>query len=257
MYCGSKEELTDEHIIPYGLWGNVILPKSSCKTCATITSEIERRVLRGFMYEGRVIGNSPSRRKKKRPKTITKSIIEPDEQVSIKTVPIDEAFSLITVPVLEPAGLLSGRSPSEGLRVCAIEQICFGKLPHEFLRSNGAVGIKGKDTIDVNAFARMIAKIAYGIVVAEHGLFPRTETPLLPMILEGCSDASNWIGSRVYQLEVEDKKPMHALATYGIQNDRGTDGLAAKVKLFAGSGCTGYEAAVRVPEWQRYAALRI
>lgn len=254
MYCGSKYGLTDEHIIPYGLWGNLVLPKSSCKPCAAITSDFERRVLRGFMHEGRIVGNSPSRRKKKRPKTVVRSIIEPGEHISVKAVPIDEAFSLITIPVLEPAGILSGRAPERGLKIKALEQVNFGKPPLDFLRDNGAIGLKGEDRVDVNAFVRMIAKIAYGLAVAEHGLFPRNETPLLPMILEGCSDASNWIGSGVYRLKVEDKKPMHALATYGVQNGRGTTGLAAKVKLFASSGCTGYEVVVRVPEWQAYAA---
>lgn len=122
------------------------------------------------------------------------------------------------------------------------------------MRDNGAIGFKGEAKIDANAFARMIAKIAYGVAVAEDGLFPRIETLLLHMILEGCSHASNWIGSRVYRLEVEAEQPMHALATSGIQNARGTAALAAKVKLFVSNGCTGYDVAVRVLKWRAYAA---
>ena len=41
IYCGSKSNLTDEHIIPYSLKGWVVLPKSSCTDCARITSMIE------------------------------------------------------------------------------------------------------------------------------------------------------------------------------------------------------------------------
>lgn len=117
MYCRSKDELTDEHIIPYGLWGKMVLPKSSCKACAAITSEFERRVLRGFMHEGRIVGNSPSRRKKRRPKTISKSIFDPGERLSVRPVPGGEAFSQITMPVFEVAGILSGRPLTKALRL--------------------------------------------------------------------------------------------------------------------------------------------
>ena len=64
MYCGSLESLTDEHIIPFGMGGDLVFQKSSCKDCAKKTSKDERKVLRGFMYDGRLIGNMPSRRKK-------------------------------------------------------------------------------------------------------------------------------------------------------------------------------------------------
>jgi HNH endonuclease len=47
IYCGEKEGLSDEHVIPYGLGGNLILRKASCHTCAKITSNLELRLLRG------------------------------------------------------------------------------------------------------------------------------------------------------------------------------------------------------------------
>ncbi len=34
IYCGSTDNLSNEHIIPYGLGGNLELPKSSCSRCA-------------------------------------------------------------------------------------------------------------------------------------------------------------------------------------------------------------------------------
>jgi hypothetical protein len=37
IYCQATDELTNEHILPFGLSGTAVLPKSSCKACAKIT----------------------------------------------------------------------------------------------------------------------------------------------------------------------------------------------------------------------------
>lgn len=85
------------------------------------------------------------------------------------------------------------------------------------------------------------------------GLFPRDETPLLRLIRGEADDASTWIGSSDYQLQIEKKNPRHALGIVPVSNQEGQQGFVIRVKLFADSGCTGYEIAARVPGWQRYA----
>lgn len=61
IYCGSTNNLTDEHIVPFGLGGNLELPKSSCKECARITSKFELAVLRGSMRPARIYREIQSR----------------------------------------------------------------------------------------------------------------------------------------------------------------------------------------------------
>jgi hypothetical protein len=47
IYCDADDvKLTDEHIIPLGLYSPGILPKASCPKCAVVTSRIEGKVLR-------------------------------------------------------------------------------------------------------------------------------------------------------------------------------------------------------------------
>src|SRR6185436_305115 len=70
IYCGSKENLSDEHVVPFGLGGNAILPEASCHSCSAITSAFEGKVLRGFMLEARTAGRFPTRRPKERPTTL-------------------------------------------------------------------------------------------------------------------------------------------------------------------------------------------
>jgi hypothetical protein len=56
IYCGTQadqteaKELSDEHIIPYALGGNLVLPKASCDRCAKETHAFEGH-LAGKTYE--------------------------------------------------------------------------------------------------------------------------------------------------------------------------------------------------------------
>jgi C4-type Zn-finger protein len=50
IYCNSTENLSDEHVVPYGLGGTLILYKASCSNCARETSKFERRLLRGHWW---------------------------------------------------------------------------------------------------------------------------------------------------------------------------------------------------------------
>lgn len=70
IYCGAKDNLSDEHIIPFALGGNLILQKSSCPDCAKITSDFELTCLRTMYGPLRLLYNLPTRRPKKRPKKL-------------------------------------------------------------------------------------------------------------------------------------------------------------------------------------------
>ncbi len=70
IYCGSKEDLSDEHIVPYALGGRWILPEASCAGCSSITSKFERICLRTILGPLRMYFGFRTRRKKERPKTL-------------------------------------------------------------------------------------------------------------------------------------------------------------------------------------------
>ena len=46
IYCGSTNELSNEHIVPYALEGVHVLKDSSCKSCADLTKKFELDVAR-------------------------------------------------------------------------------------------------------------------------------------------------------------------------------------------------------------------
>ena len=252
MYCGAKGKLSDEHIIPYALLGTLVLPQSSCEACATVTSGIEKKVLRGFMFDARVVGNFPSRRKRDRPSTLKAELLSADDTVVEKEVGVSESPAFLILPTFAPAAILNGQPPVRGVNIVGQETLHFGKDVGEFMREHGAKGIQFISTIEAMELAQLLAKIAYGYVVATMGLFPRDETPLLRLIRGEADDGGSWIGSSDYKLRIEEKRPRHALGIVPIQNAQGSKGFVVRVKLFADSGCTGYEVATRVPGWQQY-----
>ncbi|MDX2004323.1 MAG: hypothetical protein SFU83_03510 [Meiothermus sp.] len=101
IYCGITKDLTDEHIIPYGLLGTSYLPKASCKKCAKITGDFERIVQREFLGSFRVSHDFPSRnkRKKKRPESLPITVNEKKIQLPLSEYPA----TLILLDFAEPS----------------------------------------------------------------------------------------------------------------------------------------------------------
>ncbi len=69
IYCGSPETLSTEHIIPRGLRGNLVLPRSSCEPCRKITHKFETTCLRSNFWYFR-IHTGMQRRLDERPKSL-------------------------------------------------------------------------------------------------------------------------------------------------------------------------------------------
>jgi hypothetical protein len=64
IYCGSVDNLSNEHIVPRGLGGPWVLKKASCAKCAAITSEIELDIVKYFFSLVRVKLDLPTYHKK-------------------------------------------------------------------------------------------------------------------------------------------------------------------------------------------------
>src|ERR1700740_3099926 len=69
IYCGkgAPAKLTKEHIVPQGLGGGYILPKSSCEECRIITHAFETTVMSKNLIHFRTRARIHTRNPKKRP----------------------------------------------------------------------------------------------------------------------------------------------------------------------------------------------
>lgn len=114
IYCraSAKEvDLTDEHIIPDGLGGDLVLPAASCKACATATSRAELHLLREAIQFPRGVAGLRSRKRKSAPPTADVTL---DGELAAKAKPLDEAapfmFAIFTTDL---PGILRGAAPDE------------------------------------------------------------------------------------------------------------------------------------------------
>lgn len=108
IYCGATKDLRKEHIIPYGLFGDLLLLKASCEPCQKITSKLEAFVLQKILGGHRKKFNFQSYTKPKNRKS-PKAIIERFESDGSRT-PIeigqDEMpFNWWVMPVFDVPGI--------------------------------------------------------------------------------------------------------------------------------------------------------
>jgi hypothetical protein len=209
IYCGSTSgELTEEHIIPYGLGGELVLADASCSKCATITSQFETEVMRYHLLDVRAYLNLRTRRKSKRPKEfpINRGTEDAPDEINI---PIARRPMLMSLPIwngpfVPTASVNDKKTHLEGYAYVPVvpggwpgwADRCV-ELASELSTNN--IGIT--QSVRPVAWSRLIAKVAYGFLVYFEGPDALRENYVLESILDHSiaeSTAWSWIGNIGY-----------------------------------------------------------
>lgn len=166
IYCGSTENLTDEHIIPYGLGGRWVLPKASCSECSKITSKFENNCLKKMYGPTRNLLGIPSRKdgilKKVLIETKTKYLID-----TIEEIPLSKYPPFLVECVMEGIPPITlGLQPQEGKENSFAARIQIIRVKNVSTPHFKTSLVKPFSTID---FAKMISKIALGYAFAKLG----------------------------------------------------------------------------------------
>ncbi|MFZ7095482.1 hypothetical protein ACOPJQ_08675 [Luteimonas dalianensis] len=253
IYCGATEgRLTDEHVVPKGLGGTLVLPQASCDDCARLTSQFEMRVLRGFLDRGRQAMGIKGRKSHKRPAadTLTQTFIQADESTIDHDVPWDDGVKVMHLPVFVLPAFLDPRRAMDPavsqLEIMALDTLHFGVGQGELVREYQAQGMRFEDRMDLWAFAKMLAKVAHSYHVAIHGVFPLEQSPLVPIILGQRSDALNWIGTTLSDTLPSGGQALHLLHHQALESEEGSRASAVRIKLFAHDSTPTYALATRV-----------
>lgn len=244
IYCGSKDRLSTEHIIPFGLCGtsapgdnNPVLPGASCNKCSDITGKVENTILRGELRQVRVLMKLMSRSKHSHaPKMERLRILRNGVAEEIE-LPLEEYPILFTFPIMAIPRFLRG-TEGTGIDLVGVHTVNFGK-PVESLKSRFAgqtIELK-TETVHPVAFARMIAKTAYAVAYAE-GKLERIEgaSPILPSILGEVDDIGSWVGTLTDPI----RRYPEILHRIAVREDSGRGLLIADVQLFANSDSPCY-----------------
>jgi hypothetical protein len=229
IYCGSVDDLTDEHIVPYSLGGPWQLLHASCKECAKITMKFEREVTHDLFRLVRTKLDLPTYHPKKRPESF-KFTVKIDKKEQIVDFSTSDSPLLFVMPVFKKPGYLLGQKETKGISFV-------GMTLHGQSKKELADFAKEKHLDDISysgtfgtGFARFLAKIAYGMVVEQYGLDKIEEAYVLPAILGKKDDVGQWVGC-----ENPDKPPdsipkgefFHNIEVLQVKNEVG-----ARIHLF-------------------------
>jgi HNH endonuclease len=219
IYCGSTDQLSNEHIIPYALGGyHSVLPESSCEACRRETGSFEAKCTKDnarMFYALRVALGINSRTGSTDVDQIPVFVIGPDGKrrkvyFSVDDMPPIGIFQY-NVP---PPGILEGRDPSDVPDRHMILRM-FGSPggPGEsFKKTRGFVEVARFNQV---AFLRMVAKIGYAYAAAAE---PECREFLLPEvagIIRGTHDSYlHYIGGgRVFDDQDSIPPSLHTMAT--------------------------------------------
>jgi len=197
IFCGSLENLTREHIMPFGFGGSSTLPKGACKICACKTGKMEQDVLRGPFWPVRVFRDIKSRTKHSdAPKEISFRIVRKGKETEI-SMPIDEVPIIIQFPIYSDPEYFAPKDSVKGINIRGSATVCFGEKPEEILRRLDASSISFTQSENPTLFPRFIAKIAYCIAFAEGAFSKISEErpPVVTAILGDTDDIGRYVGS--------------------------------------------------------------
>lgn len=251
IYCGAgpapDAPLGDEHVVPYGLSGEWVLRDASCPSCADVTSNVERDVLRNALLPLRAKLGLRTRRKRERPATlplVARCGDGPDAEHVTLHLPAAEHPGTVFFPRFPPAAALRPRA-SYGGGTDVLGSYLFYAERERLARLRaelGAATFTARATFKPAAFARTVAKIGYAFAVACVGLDALedavAEVPARPVVLGHTADVSRWVGGD-WSAPVNPAEGRHAVTLTQV------DGwLTAFVRLFAGYGAPEYHAVV-------------
>ena len=229
IYCGSKTNLTKEHIVPYGLGcpGEWILHEGSCQGCARVTSAFERDVLKKYLMEPRAALGLPTCRKKNRPNRLDLQLLGDGQSFTV-SLPAGQCPPFIIMPHFKVPAYVGNYDYQSGVMVGGSSLHGPSDMKERLARLN-ANGFSVSQTLVPVSFARMLAKIAYGMAILQFGPHAFKEVFVLPCILGQRDDVGQWVGcSEEPAIVPQVEKLLHRIE---IMSNNSV--VSARIRLFA------------------------
>jgi hypothetical protein len=167
IYCGTTQgQLTDEHVIPFGLGGTLVLPKSSCKACAKETARLEQTIQRMLLGPFRIRLGLPTRRPKARPEELELQILRSGKLLKqhVKASEFPLIYHTVKLP---PPRILSSLQPTDKLD-CEAVAIMSDVDPKKYINKPGDAFSAGQ--FEPIVFYRFLAKIGHSFAIGRLGL---------------------------------------------------------------------------------------
>jgi hypothetical protein len=173
IYCLSGQEaavdLTDEHVVPDGLGGDLVLPQSSCRSCAKATSRAETHLITEVLQFPRSIAEVRSRKRKPKPRTAKVLLDGTSQEVEIVITPAAPfMFAFPTTSGLP--GILSGFLPGIGpsAHVSVFGRRDWNERGRAWLGGNGTFRVPTR--MHLGIVGQALAKMAHAFASAQLGV---------------------------------------------------------------------------------------
>lgn len=232
IYCGSIDNLTDEHLIPLSLGGTVILLDGSCKECQKATHAIEGHVA-GRMFKAlRVHHQLPTRRPKDRPKELIVLHGSAPERSTPVAIAVGDAPGIVVFPIFDVPSLVSGYSAGMiGAGMYATTRDYKDRTVKLKSTSLPDGGIAQTD-FNPHKFLRVLAKIAHCCAVEHFGELVQSE--LAPIILDRDCNPLTHVGCPTEEMKILPPPSTDTLHQVGTDTRdlRGERYLFFNIRLF-------------------------
>lgn len=205
IYCRKlptvEDPLSDEHILPFSIYGKHKLGRASCRDCAAITSAFEGKVMQDLASVRHVL-NFPTRHKQRRKKvTLPVEIVTTKGEKKTIYVPPSEYFPLIALPAFDPPAHVSKKEYESGIQLIGVsstpgKRSVYQERLNKFARDHGAKEIVVYSVRFPTEWGRMFAKAAYAFAVQHYGLekVPSENVYVVDAILGKSNDIGRWVG---------------------------------------------------------------
>lgn len=272
LYCGEdKLSLTDEHVMPRGLNGELLFPKSSCKKCQDMISDIETPILKsGWLSDPRLVMGLRSYKPKKQATHVKMTFFDARDRKFTEYVPKEKAVALISMPGLIAPRYLTNELPlkaTDGMELDstndafvyrgAVEEAAAAHSEKLTEAIRSLCKIYGAAKIDLSAritpqpLIQFLCKIAHGFHVWERGLFPLEESPAIALLKSERTDYSNWVGSKSVSSGQEQNAAMHEMSIEDVTTKSGLRCVVVNIALFNSLGPKfAYQVITRAPGWR-------
>ncbi|MBN8543189.1 MAG: hypothetical protein J0M34_02890 [Alphaproteobacteria bacterium] len=239
IYCDSTLNLTDEHIIPYGIGGTWKIPDASCKSCAKITTSFERTCQRIILGPLRMYYDMPTRRPQERPETLPLKVKLTSES-DWSYIPIErESYPFLVLFPHYDLPLVLSDLPQEGRLDSATKKFWirgafFERDMNRYLQ--GVVdrfkiaAVMPEAKFQTHEFSLLLSKIAHCFACAELGL--NGFKPFLKKIItnQDTTKSKLYVGD-LTKAEAP-QQSMHEVSFYSEHTNR-PDLIVVRIRLFA------------------------
>ena len=238
IYCSRQDELTDEHVVPYGLGGKSVVRKASCAGCAAHTGAIEQRLLRGHWWPYRRRLGLSSRRPHEQPSHVAVKLLRASGEELSALLPIEQ-HNIALIFQFDPPSILSGKTRPEPPFARGILAKQLDHPPRTAVVDGKEIALQVDDKVempvnlDVADFTRFLAKVAHSYAISRRGSKACSEYFLPPIILGSGDGALTYVGEASSAI----LGPLLPGSGLNVLMDRVNGGyLSVYIQLFRDSG---------------------